>query len=448
MVCAPAAAGTRGVATSAPAVAGSIGGSVFPAASAGMMAGAPAAAGTREAATSAPAVAGSVGGSVFPAESAGMMNGAPAAAGSRGAAASVPTVAGGFGGNVFPAESAGMMAGASAAAGSRGAAPVVGSGSGGNAFPAESAGMMAGTPAAAGSSGAAFQAASSAVRPPPAVAFASNDHEDCQLRPTATATRRQAYEVTPAMTRSRSRSSSRHDGVSGAFAALTTGEETIRTLDEDDGELQAGPPHLLVTPETYAQAHAGSHSRIWTEAESKEFEGLSVVGTFVEEGGTKQRGTNIFSAKWVYAWKTNEFVQVVRAKARLVARGFTQREGVDYLETFSPCPCVPSIRLLTAIACELGLDLCHFDAEQAFVQSTLDEEVYLRLPQGCGALSGKVVKLVRSLYGLKQASRTWHNHLVRAMRCLGFEQCAADACVMYVCMYVWSSHMAEYGSTG
>ena len=91
---------------------------------------------------------------------------------------------------------------------------------------------------------------------------------------------------------------------------------------------------------------------------------------------------------------------------------------------------MPSIRLLTAIAYELGLDLCHFDAEQAFVQSTLDEEVYLRLPQGCGALSGKVVKLARSLYGLKQASRTWPNHLVRAMRCLGFEQCAAGACVM------------------
>ena len=286
MAGAPAAAGTRGAATSAPAVTGSIGGSVFPAASAGMMAGTPAAAGTRGAATSVPAVAGGVGGSVFPTESAGMMTGAPAAAGLRGAAASAPAVAGGFGGEVFPAESAGMMAGAPAAAGSRGTAPLVASGSGGNAFPAESAGMMAGTPAAEGSSGVAFQAASLAVRPPPAVAFVSDDHEDCQVRRTATATRRQAYEVTPAMTRSRSRSSSRHDGVSGAFAAFTTGEETVRTLDEDDGELPAGPAHLLVTPETYAQAHAGPHSRIWTEAESKEFEGLSAVGTFVEEGGT------------------------------------------------------------------------------------------------------------------------------------------------------------------
>ena len=148
--------------------------------SAGMMAGAPAAAGTRGAA-SAPAVAGSIGGSVFPAASAGMMAGAPTAAGSRGAA---PAVAGSIGGSVFPAASAGMMAGAPAAAGTRGAAsvPAVVGGFGGNVFPAESVGMMADTPAVAGSSGATFQAASSAVRPPPAIAFASDDHEDYQVR--------------------------------------------------------------------------------------------------------------------------------------------------------------------------------------------------------------------------------------------------------------------------
>ena len=126
----------------------------------------------------------------------------------------------------------------------------------------------------------------------------------------------------------------------------------------------------------------------------------------------------------------NTFGQVVRAKARLVARGLSQRGGIGYLETFSPWPCVPSVRSLTAIACELGLDLCNFGAEQAFVQSKLDEDAYLGMPQGCGALSGKVMKLGRSFYGLKQASRTWHNHLVRGMRSLGFEQCAADACVM------------------
>ena len=149
MAGAPTAAGSRGA---APAMAGSIGGSVFPAASAGMMAGAAAAAGTKGATTSVPAVAGSIGGSVFPAASAGMMAGAPAAAGTRGAA-SAPAVAGSIGGSVFPAASAGMMAGAPAAAGTKGAttsAPAVAGSIGGSVFPAASAGMMADAPAAAG----------------------------------------------------------------------------------------------------------------------------------------------------------------------------------------------------------------------------------------------------------------------------------------------------------
>ena len=120
----------------------------------------------------------------------------------------------------------------------------------------------------------------------------------------------------------------------------------------------------------------------------------------------------------------------MRAKATLIARGFGQREGIDFFDTFSPCPSVISIRLLAALAYELDLDLCRFDAEQAFVQSDLDEVVYISLPPSCGTLSGKVEKLRRSLYGLKQASRTWRYHLVRGMKALGFEQCEVDACVM------------------
>ena len=87
------------------------------------------------------------------------------------------------------------------------------------------------------------------------------------------------------------------------------------------------------------------------------------------------------------------------------------------------------MRLLSAIACELDLDVCHFDVEQAFVQSKLDDDVFLRLPRGCGRLSGKVVRLNKSLYGLKQASRSWHAHLTTCLKTLGFQQCLADACV-------------------
>ena len=120
----------------------------------------------------------------------------------------------------------------------------------------------------------------------------------------------------------------------------------------------------------------------------------------------------------------------MRTKARLTARDFGQRAGVDYLEGYSTYPSVAIIRSLAAIACELMLDLCHFDADQAFVQSEQSEDVYMRLPNGCRSVSGMVVKLCLSLYGLKQASRQWRHYQVRGMKGLECEQCEADACVM------------------
>ena len=138
---------------------------------------------------------------------------------------------------------------------------------------------------------------------------------------------------------------------------------------------------------------------------------------------------NFISAKWVYDWKADEYGWPTKTKARLVARGDQQRVNIDFGELFAPTVAVSSVRLLTAMACELDLDLCHFDIEQAFVQSDLEENVYMRLPQGCGRLSGKVVRLNKSLYGLKQASRQWHAHLTKCLLTLGFVQCLADACV-------------------
>ena len=87
------------------------------------------------------------------------------------------------------------------------------------------------------------------------------------------------------------------------------------------------------------------------------------------------------------------------------------------------------MRLLSVVACELDLDVCHFDVEQAFVQSKLDEDVFLRLPKGCGRLSGKTVRLNKSLYGLKQAFLSWHAHLTTCLKTLGFQRYFADACV-------------------
>ena len=115
---------------------------------------------------------------------------------------------------------------------------------------------------------------------------------------------------------------------------------------------------------------------------------------------------NVIDARWVYTWKVDEQGWVVKAKSRLVARGFKQRKGIDFGETFAPTVSSSCVRLLSAIACEYDLDVCHFDVDQAFVQFRLDENVFLRLPRGCGKMLGKVVRLKKRLYGLKQASRT------------------------------------------
>ena len=126
-------------------------------------------------------------------------------------------------------------------------------------------------------------------------------------------------------------------------------------------------------------------------------------------------------AMWLFNWKSDEFGWVSRAKSRLVARGFKKREGLDFGETFAPTVSSSCVRSLSAIACELDLDVCHFDVEQAFAQSKLDEDVFLRLPGGGGRLSGKIVRLNKSLYGLKQASRSWHAHLNTCLKTLGFQ---------------------------
>ena len=102
----------------------------------------------------------------------------------------------------------------------------------------------------------------------------------------------------------------------------------------------------------------------------------------------------------MYTGKVDEHRWVVKANSRLVARGFKQREGVDFSETFTPTVSSSCVRLLIALACERDLDLCHFDVDQAFVQSDLEAYVFLRLPKGCGDLSGKVVRLNKSWYGL------------------------------------------------
>ena len=140
----------------------------------------------------------------------------------------------------------------------------------------------------------------------------------------------------------------------------------------------------------------------------------------------------MISSKLIFDWKVDQFGWPTKAKARLVARGDMQREYIDFGDLYAPTVASSSVRLLAALACEHDLELCHFDIDQAFVRADLAEDVYMRLPEGCGSLSGKVVKLSKSLYGLRQASRQWYALLKKCLLALGFVQCLADSCVRLV----------------
>ena len=106
-----------------------------------------------------------------------------------------------------------------------------------------------------------------------------------------------------------------------------------------------------------------------------------------------------------------------------------QREYIDFGDLYAPTIASSSVRLLAALACEHDLELCHFDIDQAFVREDLAENVYMRLPEGFGSLSEKIVKLSKSFYSLRQASRQWYALLRKCLLPLGFVQCLADSCV-------------------
>ena len=118
-------------------------------------------------------------------------------------------------------------------------------------------------------------------------------------------------------------------------------------------------------------------------------------------------GRTAVGCKWVFKVKHNGEGKVVRFKSRLVAKGYSQRHGIDFEETFSPVVRFSSIRTLLALAMQKDMIVHQMDVVTAFLNGELDEEIYMQQPDGY-QVSGKenlVCRLKKSLYGLKQAPR-------------------------------------------
>ncbi|KAI3766949.1 hypothetical protein L2E82_17029 [Cichorium intybus] len=175
-------------------------------------------------------------------------------------------------------------------------------------------------------------------------------------------------------------------------------------------------------PKYFAQAVQNENRR---QAMKNEIQALEKNGTWNLEELPK--GKRAIDSKWVYKIKYKPNGEIERYKARLVAKGFTQMEGVDYHEMFAPVAKLVTVRTLFTVAVKKGWLIHQLDVNNAFLHGELDEEVYMKIPQGFGKRNEtRVCKLRKSLYGLKQASRNWYQKFTLALVKIGFKQTKMD----------------------
>lgn len=184
-------------------------------------------------------------------------------------------------------------------------------------------------------------------------------------------------------------------------------------------------------PTSVHDAMTRNDNQKWQEAMIEEYNSLleNKVWMLVD----KPKDQNIVSSKWVFKLKRGADGESNRYKARLVARGFTQQEGVDYDETFSPVVRRETIRILFGLAAKLNLEISHLDVKTAFLNGSLEETVYMSQPEEFiqKGSENKVCLLKKAIYGLKQASRMWNKRIHTVLIELGLQQSEHEPCVYF-----------------
>ncbi|KAK1629315.1 hypothetical protein QYE76_003630 [Lolium multiflorum] len=182
-------------------------------------------------------------------------------------------------------------------------------------------------------------------------------------------------------------------------------------------------------PATYEEAMMSPDSNKWQEAMKSEMGSMydNKVWTLVDLPDSRKAVEN----KWIFKRKTDADGNITVYKARLVAKGFRQIQGVDYDETFSPVAKLKSVRILLAIAAFFDYEIWQMDVKTAFLNGDIEEELYMVQPKGFvdPKNADKVCKLQRSIYGLKQASRSWNRRFDKVIKDFGFIQCHGEACI-------------------
>ena len=182
---------------------------------------------------------------------------------------------------------------------------------------------------------------------------------------------------------------------------------------------------------TLCDALSSPEGALWKAAVEEEIASHQKNGTW--ELVPLPPGRTPIKSKWIFELKPGYDGVAERYKARLVALGCSQRAGVDYDETFAPVVKLSTLRIMLALVAARDLDVFQLDVKTAFLNGILEEEVYMRQPEGY-AVKGRetdVCRLIKSIYGLKQAPRVWNMELNDAIIKYGLIRSQPDPCLYF-----------------
>jgi hypothetical protein len=183
-------------------------------------------------------------------------------------------------------------------------------------------------------------------------------------------------------------------------------------------------------PSNYSEVISSADSENWKLAIQEELLAHKHNGTWEIVSNDKAKGKTIVGCRWVFKLKPGD---PPRYKARLVAQGFSQKPDQDFDDVFSPVVSWISVRAVFAIAAILNLNVYQIDFVTAYLNGTLKHDIFMKVPEGLNINDGFILKLRKSLYGLKQSGLMWYETLHNYLILRGFRSLVSDPCV-----YIWS----------
>eukprot|EP00253_Pinus_taeda_P006304 PITA_06304 len=176
----------------------------------------------------------------------------------------------------------------------------------------------------------------------------------------------------------------------------------------------------------------GVQQPVWVDAMMEEYD--SIVRNSVWDVVPRPENKSVMSSNWLYKVKHASDGSVEKHKARFVARGFSQVEGIDYDDNFSPVARYSSIISMLALSAQMGWKIHQMDVKTAFLNGNIEEEVYIEQPEGFETFDREshVCRLKRALYELKQAPRAWYTRIDNYFTRLGFTKSEADANLYHI----------------